>query len=294
MAMDMARNTDVKIPSEILEVIAQKNEEIKEEQERVERERREEAARWLDMGHKRLLQDYSAALALAPAWIRPFSVTLRNWDEEELRKLGQCIARNWGHSETDVMWFEIPGLATVQFGGEKRGWRTEQAYQSHEWGKPPAMRFEDYWRQDLPSTLVIAEKAARELMALQQEFEERQEERQALNELSSEVEAGVAQRQEERQAAEKSEEMALFDTIKNDEVALLLLRTLVAVHQERSTLTRQIEEATETTWSVEERLTQRAAELRRQADDAERRADDERRRASDLEDDLAKEKKLRR
>ena len=48
----------------------------------------------------------------------------------------------------------------------------------------------------------------------------------------------------------------------------------------------QVADANNSMYSMDERWSRKAAELRRQADDAQRRAEEERNRASSIEDDL--------
>ena len=102
-----------------------------------------------------------------------------------------------------------------------------------------------------------------------------------------------AKREEEadaRRAAEreqeKSEERELFNLFKDDAVAINLMKAFMMINQERSMFEAQINDANETMYSIEERWTRRAEDLRRQANDAQRRADEERDRVSSLQSDL--------
>ena len=104
-------------------------------------------------------------------------------------------------------------------------------------------------------------------------------------------EAESDQRVDEQLKTEKSEAEQLFEVFKDDPVAVHLLKAFLMVHQERRMFDQRVSEADETMYSLEERWSRKAADLRRQAQDAERQAEDEHRRVNDLEDDLSKVKK---
>ena len=102
----------------------------------------------------------------------------------------------------------------------------------------------------------------------------------------------------EREAEEKQqrdEERALFEAIKRDPILVHMLKAFVYLRDEREEFERQLQDADETMYGIENRWSQKAAELRRQADDAQRRAEEDRLRLqSDLEDTEAKLKKAER
>jgi hypothetical protein len=105
----------------------------------------------------------------------------------------------------------------------------------------------------------------------------------------------VAEQFEAERQRQKSEEQALFDAIKSDAIAVNLLKAFVLLRDERSHFETRLQEADETMYSIEDRWTRKATELRRQADEFQRRAEDERHRLeSDLDDAEAKLKKVER
>jgi hypothetical protein len=100
------------------------------------------------------------------------------------------------------------------------------------------------------------------------------------------------QEQAEEALRQASEEKALFDAIKNDPIAVHMLKAFVLLRDERSAFEQCIEEMGDEMYGMEDRWSRKASDLRRQAEDAQRRADDDRRRLeSDLDDAEAKLKK---
>jgi len=98
-----------------------------------------------------------------------------------------------------------------------------------------------------------------------------------------------------KQEQANQEDLMLFNLIKDDEIAVLLIKAFLAIRQERSMFESQVNDANETMYSIENRWLEKAAELRRQADNAERRASEEKYRLeSDLSDAEEKLKKAKR
>lgn len=102
-------------------------------------------------------------------------------------------------------------------------------------------------------------------------------------------------KREEKKAREDAEQRCLFDALKNDGIALNLLKAFVLLRDERSHFESQLNEADETMSSIEDRWTRKASDLRRQADEAARKAEEERYRLesdlSDVESQLSKVKR---
>lgn len=100
-------------------------------------------------------------------------------------------------------------------------------------------------------------------------------------------------KQEERQR--EFEDLSLFEAIKNDPIAINMLKAFVLLRDERSEFEMRLAEADETMCSMEDRWSSKAAELRRAADEYQRRAEDEKHRLqSDLDDAEEKLKKAQR
>jgi hypothetical protein len=92
-----------------------------------------------------------------------------------------------------------------------------------------------------------------------------------------------------------AEETALFNAIKDDPIAIHMLKAFVLLCDERNAFEQRINEMDEFMFGIEERWSRRAADLRRQAEDIERRAQDEQYRLqSDLDDAESKLKKAQR
>ncbi len=116
-------------------------------------------------------------------------------------------------------------------------------------------------------------------------------------EVKSKFEAAIKAREEREQRERRriAEEQDLFDAIKNDAIAIHMLKAFVLLRDERSDFEVRLTEADETMYSIENRWSRKAEELRRQAADADRKAEDERARLqSELDDSQAELKKSQR
>lgn len=93
----------------------------------------------------------------------------------------------------------------------------------------------------------------------------------------------------------RSEEQALFESLKSDPVVILLLKAFLLIREERNTFAEQIESADNFAESIERHMSEKLRLAKENADHAYREASDERRRKEDLQDELDKaEKKIKR
>lgn len=293
------------IPTEIAKIIQEKEQSLRAKHQAEEKQKLEKRNAFISQGRDMLELGIAATLLYVPKWLHPYDVTEKTFDDNDLRNIGE---RN--QLEIGELQFHIPGLAPIQFKLEKvketepitLKWRSAQAYTDwREYGPAvPRLGFNNssYWREDLEFVLVEAKKQLDEFEALTAEFKKQHEEEssRAEQQLKREEEADV-HRVAERQEKE-SEELQLFNQIKNDPVVLTLLRAFQMINQERSVFASQIEDANESLYSMEEFWSRKSADLRRQADDAQRRAEEERYRLqsdlNDAEDKLSQtQKRLR-
>lgn len=94
------------------------------------------------------------------------------------------------------------------------------------------------------------------------------------------------EKQEKEKAHQVSEEQALFDAIKNDPIAIHMLKAFILLRDERSAFEQRLEEMGEEMYSIENHYSRKAADLRRQADEAERRASEKESNLRSLQNDL--------
>jgi hypothetical protein len=240
-----------------------------------------------------------ASILKTPEWIRPY-LNLEFQEVDYVR-----IGGGWDRVENISLYFSIPGLANIQFDPIRGQWRTERAGWKKQYNDAqPYLHFgnNSYWESDVEFVLRTAQGEMREYLGYVAEHAAEQEERARRAEAELRLdEQWKTQRAEEdlrnelKRQQEQSEEQALFDAIKDDAIAIYMLKAFVLLRDERSTFEQRLSEADETMYSIEERWSRKAADLRRQADDAQRRADDEKARIqSDLEDAEAKLKKTQR
>jgi hypothetical protein len=223
------------------------------------------------------------------------------------------IGKGW-EKPNGWLYFEIPGLAKILFAPQAKEspWKYQTAnpyeqkygYDGDVIHHEPSLEFHDRsygWTDDLDYALGRAQaefqkyqEYVEEYAAKQEEIAKADEQREALAQAREVRDAEAAAQREREQAEEKAEEQALFDAIKNDPVAINLLKAFLMINQERSVFQERLEDYDQTMYSMEERWSRRAEDLHRQADEAQRKADEERDRASSLQYDLEDaEKKLK-
>jgi len=301
-------STQDQVPSVIAEIIEQKRQALLEERRlKQEAEQHEREGAEL-IGRAKYDQYIQASLLKVPEYLRQYVLPVE--DAPDFYRIG----KNW-QEPNDWLYFSVPGLAKILFAPNAKGdaWKYQNAspyeqkynYDGDLIYMEPSLNFSDRqygWTDDLDYALGCAhaelqkyEKYVTEYAAKQEEFAKDAEQREVLAKAREAREAEAAARREQEQAKEQAEEQALFDALKNDPIAIHLLKAFVLLRDERSTFRDQLENADSALYSMEERHSRHAAELRRQADEAERRADDERRRLQDdLDDAEAKLKKSER
>ena len=278
-------NEEVKVPTQIAAIIEKNKLAMKAKQEENERIELEKRNRLITVGRAQLRLVIAETLKLVPEWLQKYDATASTFDENDLVRIGE------GYNKLDLLWmkFDIPGLAPIQFNGTDN-WRAASAYVSwREYGDGiPKLEFNNssYWQSDLEHALIDADQELERFAEMQKQYQEgiANEQGKAEREARREEEA-LARRAAEREQ-EKSEELQLFKVFKDDPLAIQLLKAFMLINQERSMFESQINDANETMYSIEERWTRRAEDLRRQANEAQRRADEERDRASNLQSDL--------
>lgn len=278
-------NEELKVPTEIAAIIEQKRQAMQAKQEEEERIALEKRNALITVGRTQLRLIIAERLKLVPEWLQKYDATESTFDDDNLVKIGE------GYKKFDVLWmqFHIPGLAPIQFNGIDN-WRSAEAYMKRrEYGpNVPGLEFTNgcYWRSDLEFTLSEAQDKLKRFAEMQNEYQEKNASELGYAEQSARREEEVAARRAAEQVVKETEERELFNVFKDDPVAINLMKAFLMINQERSTFNARIEDANETMYSMEERWSRRAEELRRQADEAQRRADEERDRASSLQYDL--------
>lgn len=285
------------IPEEVITLIG-----AYEEAQRIEKENKEREQQRLteetNAKGKAIVDGWiEKAFQNIPKWLRQYYVSeASNFDFHR-------VIQGWDHEKDMVLSFNIPGLAQIQFrNGE---WRSEtsgwnRGYEDAE----PYIHFgrDCYWRSSLEATLVVAKGVMQEHQnnLIQYEAEQARYFKQAAEDAQLEEQIGkkIQEEKEKQMEAEQAEEDALFQALKNDPVAIHMLKAFVLLRDERSTFEQRLDEMGEEMYSIENHYSRKAADLRRQADEAERRAREEQSRLqslqSDLDDAEAKLKKVQR
>jgi hypothetical protein len=285
--------TQNQVPAEIFEIIKARHEAIQQKaQAEAEKAQQELTALRAD-GQAKFDMWLEEVLKNIPAHILPYRVDHRS--NEEMNEIYEAIAKKWGWSY--VLFFSIPGLTGIRFDTRRGEWDAQTLFCDDD--DEPSLNWHGAWFTDTDAVLLQARSQFVKLERAREEWKQLQAERQASREkyeqeeAEREAKAWNATRAEQRK--EQAEELALLDTIKHDPILLTLLKAMVLIRDERSCFTDQLNGAYESASYMEDRYSQRVADLRRQADDIERRAADEKARLQDELDDAEKKaKKLER
>lgn len=274
------------IPENVEKIIADQMVAIEEEQKREKAARERETQELIATGKAQYDTFILQSLSKVDEWLRPYLVS-QDIDFER-------IGRGWDRAELKHLHFSIPGLAGIGFNPEKEVYYSQSAFwQEYDYDgnlAEPSLTFRNSGSSNCLEDVLVD--ARNEFLAHQKnmaDYEQRLAERRERYASQEKAEAEREQARaiendiEDRKA--RTEEQALLDAIKDDPILVQLIKTFILVREERSRFESRIYEADETMYSMEERWSRRAADLRRQADDAQRRADDEKYRLqSDLDD----------
>lgn len=283
-------NDTLQIPDHIQTLIDQKRLALEAEQKQNEEKQQREKEEDIEKGKLMVSVYVGQSLELVPEWIRPYFLNIGNPEPDYER-----FVKGWDRVENCSLYFSIPGLSEIEFSPKNNHWRSAYArWNEDDDESQPGFSFRDrYWKRDLEEVLCQAAEAQKiheENSLRAEQMQLRASERSAERvRLHSEREAQEAEREslaEARREKKKSEEQALFDAIKNDDIAIHLLKAFVLLRDERSLFEERLYEADEQMSSIEHRWSRRAEELQRQADSAKRRAEQESDRAGDLANDL--------
>lgn len=291
----MSEKTEI-IPNEVLDII--EAEEERRIDEILQKKQAEEAERLanIEKGRPILAEWVERRRCGLPDWAQAYFSA--SDDDDTLEKAGA-----YGHQGgiEAVCKLEIPGLAPIAVKLVCGGTSKEcfqyvipgAHYDNSDWDLAEPC----YWwggnyptgTLSLEEALVVAKHKAELLEKKREQYRQDCEARNCEKERSAE--AAQVQSVEKAVEQEKDEAEFLMSMLRDDPVAIHLLKAFLAIRQERSMYEERISEADEALYSTEERWSRRAADLRRQAQEADRHAEEERIRASDLEDDLAKAEK---
>jgi len=296
------------VPSEIAEIIEAKRQLLLEERRQKEEKEQRERQEFEAVGRTRYDEYIQSSMLKVPEYLRQYVVPT-----EEVPDFYR-IGKGW-NTPNDWLYFQVPGLAKILFApnAKDEAWKYQTAhpyeqrygYDGDVINVEPSLNFSDGqydWTDDLDYALGCAhaelqrhQKHLEEYAAKQDEISEETKQRAVLAKAREAKDAFEAAQLEQEQAKEKAEEQALFDVIKDDPVAVHMLKAFVLLRDERSSFREQLENADWAMYNMEERHARRAEELRRQANEIERNAEYERSRLQgDLDDAEAKLKKEKR
>jgi hypothetical protein len=272
------------IPTNVVDLIVRKNRELQNERLAKEQQVRSEKNAHIDTGRKILREKITKALSSAPEWIREYDRTEREFDDNYL----ECIGRGWDNLSDLLLRFSIPGLPLILHNVD--AWMTASVKGDEE--VDPYFDFDQtVWHHDLDEALIYTKS---EMLLFEQKLIQRDEfvrARQATEEKYEQDEQETALKNQQSIRQEKGEVEMLFAELKNDPVAILLMKAFLQIRHERNMFEQLLADADEISISREEHNFRKAEELRRQAANMERKAEEERSRANELEDDLRSIKK---
>jgi hypothetical protein len=289
-------NTNLSIPADILEIIETKKQQLRAEQAAKEEAAKREQDELVGRGNQLYLDCRAQGIEKLPEGVRDY-VESPNLEADDYVRFAR------GYKVQTYLTISIPGLANILCDSEKQAYLSATASWAGYSGYPenePELNFRQSndWRRELDYVLCQAEKQMQKHQenlvkwetAKEQAFAEYNR-REASDQLAEERNQEIQQARAEQEARDEREELYTFAVLKNDAVALHLVKAFLLIQNERSHFEQRLQDADETLYSIEERWSRRAAELRNQADEADRRAADERSRLQDDLDDA--EKKLK-
>jgi hypothetical protein len=289
--------TNTSIPADVLQMIESKKEQLRAEQaakaEAAKREQDELLAKGSDLYFEYRAQAIEKLPEGIRFYVRPARLSIDNYVR---------MGKGWDQLNKYRFTIDIPGLATIEYDANDMTYRTAIAEWNDSADDEPWFSDNGSWKKELDYVLCQAERQMLEHRenlvkweAAKEEALHRYNQQEASDQETEARRAEMILARDARDAQEKAEELALFDAIKEDAVALNMLKAFVLLRDERSHFEQRLSDADETMYSMENRWSRRAAELRNQAEDAERRAQDEKSRLqSDLDDAEDKLKKAER
>lgn len=283
-------------PTEIIQLIGLADDELKERAEQLAQKEylAQEKAR---LARQRDTEAFCVnVLSIMPDVIRPYLFIT----DVDIHDEKYCL-----HWSERALEFHVPGLAPflAVFSIEKDlpngvsfdGWKIPTVVET-DWDEGTDMCLEASY--SFRNQSVFEDEIKYVLRAALQVAFEREETQNRLNSKHASHIFNNSRRKAEEAAIEKSrlaEETALLNSIKDDPIAIHLLKAFVLLREERGAFERRIEEMDDQMYGMEDRWSRKAADLRRQADDVERRARDEQSRLqNDLDDAEAKLRKAQR
>lgn len=285
-------STENQIPSEIAQLIEQKTQEVLEAKWQKEEAQKRQEEEIVAKGKAAYDEYFQAAMQKVPEFMRPY------FDPAHGKPDFERIGKNWARPVDYDLWFSVPGLAFITFSSPNELWQAQSVNWSPDWDESPNWGWRDPTK-DVALALAQAKKTQADYQKFSEQYAqqraEKAQQREEYERKEAEHEARAAEEANTDRHAEQSEEEILFDVLRNDAVAMYLLKAYLLINEERQGFRQQIENYDEAMYSMENRWSRRAEELRRQADEADRRAEDERSRLqSDLDDAEAKLKKAER
>jgi hypothetical protein len=282
---------NVQPPVIIAEIVERKKQALREERRQKEEAERLKLQKLEEDGKAKFDAYFLEAMQKVPEYLRSYYDFV--WNAPDYVRIGQ----GWDRVENYNLHFLVPGLAAIAFDPQKNTWKSQYANWSESWDEGPRLQFGDHsnWNDDLDYVLCLAQKATREYQEYQAQYAAQQEEQAKERERREQMDQRIGVEIVAECEQENAKEKALFDAIKNDPITIHFLKAFVLLRDERGHFEQRLYEADEALYSVEDRWSRKAADLRRQAEEIERRAEDERYRLQgDLDDAEAKLKKAER
>jgi len=272
------------IPEKVAGLIAWKELQIQNNLQAKERQAQVKKDADIETGRKILREKIAKALLSAPEWIREYDRTEREFDDNYLERIG----RGWDSLSDLVLRFSIPGLPRILHNAD--AWMCATAKCDDD--ESPNLDFTSaHWDRDLEEVLVQAKSEMLKFDQMLIQHDERAQTRRIAEENYEQVEQERALKNQQSVQQERAETELLFAELKNDPIAILLMKAFLQIRQERSMFEKLLDDADGILISREERSSRKTDELRRQVADAERKAEEKRSRVIELEDDLGSIKK---
>lgn len=283
-----------RIPEPIAAIIEAETQRINAERRAEKRAEEKKRNEILKRGRAYLADWVKTQLEKVPEYMRPYYSRINDTTDRRDDELAMSYGHENVHEPEFTLIFDVPDLSPLVYSPKNGQWacmRADFVNENQSNNYRGQVEWLNWWNaylrcETLELTLVRAEdeyENYKSLIIQQEEWQAARNKRRQDDEKEAEE---IRKRSEEQALVEATEDEMLFEALSTDPVAVLMMKTFLAIRQDREMLLERITEADDSLYSAEERWSRKADDLRRRAEDADRRAAEERNRASDLEDDL--------
>lgn len=248
--------TETTIPANIMAIMEEKKAQVRAEQAAEAEANKRKQDELFAMGSQMYIDFRAAAIEKLPEWIREY-VEPSSLGIEDFIQFGR------GCRIEPYLFIAVPGLARIMFNAEKQTFMESTAWWRGYVESEPELRFDrdSGVRKDLEYTLCRAEKEMHDHQenlikwkaAKERELQEYNRS-EAADQEADERRKELARARAEQEARDAREELYTFDILKNDAIAMHLVKAFLLLQDERSGFANRLQDMDETMYSLQDDL----------------------------------------